>query len=123
MAAMGGESGGSAGEVLAQDAVGEVGARDLGGDLPLLARPKTTLSMRHMPSFTPVSMVLRRPADLPSRMRFWIAVLLTRISQASTSGVVQPRQQALADDAAQRLRPRWRGSASAATAGRRRAGG
>src|SRR4051812_17232849 len=50
-----------------------------------LARPKTTLSMRHIPSFTPVSIVFFRPVDLPSRIRFWIAVLLTRISQASTS--------------------------------------
>ena len=46
---------------------------------------KTALFMRHIPSFVPVSIVLRRPWVLPSRMRFWIAVLLTMISHASVS--------------------------------------
>src|SRR5687768_4205478 len=38
--------------------------------LPSWYMLNTTLSIRHIPSFTPVSIVLRRPVDLPSRIRF-----------------------------------------------------
>ena len=49
-----------------------------------LKSSKMTLSIRHIPSRTPVSIVLRSPVVLPSLTRLEIAMLLTRISHAMT---------------------------------------
>ena len=49
---------------------------------------KITLSIRHIPSRTPVSIVFLKPVVFPSRTRFEIAMLFTRISQAMTRPLV-----------------------------------
>ena len=62
---------------------------------------------------------LRRPVVLPSRTRFAMATLLTRISHAMTrpARLEAGGKEALADDPAQSSRRRSRGSGSAAAAG------
>lgn len=58
------------GSLRLEDAVGEVHPVGSAVIFLFFERPKTTCSIRHMSSLTPVSIGLRRPVVLPSRMKF-----------------------------------------------------